>query len=181
MSQPFLGQISVFGFNFAPLGWATCSGQILPISQYTALFSLIGTYYGGNGTSTFQLPNMQGTVAVGQGQLPGGQLYDIGEIGGANTVTLQGNQGTMHAHSLMANAIPATASTGKGNVLAQPTKTASPRNYKGDIYNPNNLDTTLSSVVGPAGASAPLPHNNVQPVLALNYCIALSGIFPQRS
>jgi microcystin-dependent protein len=178
MSEPFLGQISIFGFNFAPYQWAFCAGQILPISQYTGLFSLLGTKYGGNGTSNFQLPNLAGTVAVGQGQLLGGQQYTIGEVGGEAAVALTAAETPMHAHSMMANVVEATANVAKGNVLAVPQGPGTPRPPKGNIYNPKNLDTTLTSVVGPAGNST--PHPNIQPVLALNYCISLGGIFPQR-
>jgi microcystin-dependent protein len=178
MSEPFLGQISIFGFNFAPYQWATCSGQIMPIGQNTALFSLLGTYYGGNGTSTFGLPNMSGMVAVGQGQLLGGEQYDMGEIGGLSIVALTGSEGPSHTHSLMATAVGATVNTAAGNVLAKPDGPGSPKHAEGKIYNPNALDTTLSSPIGPSGNSQ--PHPNVQPVLALNYCISLGGIYPQR-
>ena len=176
--EPFLGQISVFGFNFAPYQWAPCAGQLVPINQYTGLFSLLGTYYGGNGTTNFGLPNMAGTVAVGQGQLLGGQQYDIGELGGEATVALTGAEGPLHVHSVMANAVNATANAAKGNVLAIPTGPGNPRPARGAIYNPNSIDTTLTSPVAPAGNSQ--PHPNMQPVLALNYCISLGGIFPQR-
>jgi len=176
--EPFLGQISVFGFNFAPYQWAPCAGQIMPIQQNAALFSLLGTYYGGNGTTNFGLPNMAGMVAVGQGQMLGGQQYDIGEVGGQAAVALTGSEGPLHAHSVMANAVNATANAAKGNVLAAPTGPGTPRPAQGTIYNTNAIDTVLTSPVLPAGNSQ--PHPNMQPVLALNYCISLGGIFPQR-
>jgi microcystin-dependent protein len=176
--EPFVGQISIFGFNFAPRGWATCTGQIVSIQQYTALFSLIGTYYGGNGTSNFGLPNMAGQVPVGQGVMLGGQQYDMGETGGSASVALTGSEGPFHTHSLMTNAIVATANTAAGNVLSIPQKPGTPRPARGEIYNANNIDTTLSSTTGPSGNSQ--PHPNMQPVLALNYCIALGGVFPPR-
>lgn len=99
MADPFLGQLMLVGFNFAPIGWQLAQGQTIAISQYTALFSLIGTYYGGNGTSTFQLPNMQGNVAIGMGQGPGLSLYDIGEVGGSSTVTLLASTTPAHTHA----------------------------------------------------------------------------------
>jgi microcystin-dependent protein len=178
MSEPFTGQISIFGFNFAPYQWATCSGQTVPISQNTALFSLLGTAFGGNGTSTFGLPNMSGMVPVGQGQLVGGEQYDMGESAGVAAVALIGSEGPSHTHSLMANASGATVNTAAGNVLAKPDGPGSPKHAEGKIYNPNAFDTTLSSPIGPSGNSQ--PHPNVQPVLALNYCISLYGIYPQR-
>jgi microcystin-dependent protein len=178
MSEPFTGQISIFAFNFPPYQWQTCAGQLVPISQNTALFALLGTAYGGNGTSNFGLPNMSAMVAVGQGQLLGGEQYDMGEIGGLSTVALTGSQGPIHTHSLMAQAVGATSNTAAGNVLAKPDGPGSPKHAEGKIYNPKTLDTTLAASIGPSGNSQ--PHPNVQPVLALNYCISLYGIFPQR-
>jgi microcystin-dependent protein len=178
MSDPFTGQISIFGFNFAPYNWAPCNGQLLPISRYSALFSLIGTTFGGNGTSTFALPNMGSQVAVGQGPMAGGQQYDMGEVGGGAAVALNSIQGPIHIHALMANAVAATSNDAKGNVLAQPDGPGSPKHAAGLIYSPKAQNTALTSPVGPAGNSQ--PHPNLQPVLALNYCICLTGIMPNR-
>jgi microcystin-dependent protein len=176
--EPFLGQISVFGFNFAPYNWATCSGQIMPIQQYSALFSLLGTYYGGNGTSNFGLPNMAAQVAIGQGQGPGLQPYVMGETGGAAAVALAGSEGVMHSHAMMTNVVDATSQTAAGMVLAVPDNLIAPKPAVGNIYNPNPANVALSSIAGPVGNSQ--PHANIQPTLALNYCISLGGIFPQR-
>ena len=178
MAEPFTGQISIFGFNFAPLNWAACQGQIVPISQYTALFSLLGTMYGGNGTTNFALPNLQGTVGVGQGQLPGGQNYDLGERGGNTNVAMSREQAPPHTHSLMATLKVATVSDPTGAVLARPEVSGSPKATMGNIYNANTPDTVLSAPVSPIGNGE--GHDNVQPFLVLNYCICLSGMFPAR-
>lgn len=178
MSDPFLGQISVFGFNYPPNGWAQCLGQILPISQYSALFSLLGTSYGGNGTTNFALPNMQGNVPIGQGAGPGLQPYAMGETGGETSVTLTAAEGVVHTHGMMTNLVDATSNTAAGNVLAIPDDLSSPRSAAGNIYNPNPATVRLSSITGPAGGSQ--AHANMQPSLALNYCICLRGVFPPR-
>lgn len=182
MSEPFLGQLATFGFNYAPIGWATCQGQILPISQNAALFSLIGTLYGGNGTSNFQLPNLQGCVAVGQGPLPGGSTYDTGETGGFNNVTLTLGQMPAHSHALNGTTGEAGVNTPAGNTLATPVKGAGRDAVRGSIYNAvaPNLGLAAKSI-GQSGANAPLPHSNVQPYLAITYCIALQGQFPSRN
>lgn len=176
--EPFVGQISIFGFNFAPYQWAPCAGQIMPIQQNTALFSLLGTYYGGNGTTNFGLPNMAAQVAVGQGSAPGLQPYVIGETGGEAAVALTGSEGALHTHAMMTNLVDASSNTATGNVLAVPDDLTAPVPAMGNIYNPNPANVTLSSITGPAGNSQ--PHPNMQPTLALNYCISLGGIFPQR-
>jgi microcystin-dependent protein len=166
MSDPFLAEIRIFPYNFAPRGWAFCSGQILPIAQNTALFSLLGTTYGGNGQTTFALPNLQDRVAVGFGQGPGLSQYDLGEMGGTETVTLTSQQLPPHTHTLMAASDLATESTPNNTrVLAGAT-----------IYaNAGNLVTMAQ-----AGASGQ-PHPNMQPYLVLHFCIAIQGIFPSRN
>jgi microcystin-dependent protein len=179
MTDHYLGQITVFPYNFAPAGWADCAGQLLPISQYTALFSLIGTYYGGNGTSNFALPDLQGRVPVRQGQLLGGSSYDIGEPGGQENVTLQANEIGTHNHTLGANTAHGSTNQPENAVLS----TAHGPGVNGDrglLYNatPPNI-ALLPGAVGVAGGN--LPHNNVQPFLVLRYCIALNGVFPSRS
>lgn len=176
--EPFTGQISVFGFNFAPYNWATCSGQIMPIQQNAALFSLLGTAYGGNGTSTFGLPNLNGSVAVGQGQLLGGSFYDLGETGGATAVALSREQTPPHTHNLMATATQTNANTASGNVLGRPLGTGSPKAPETKIYSVNNPDTVIDAPISPVGGGG--AHDNLQPYLALTYCICLYGIFPQR-
>jgi microcystin-dependent protein len=180
MSEPFLGQITVFPYNFAPYGWADCAGQLLPISQNAALFSLLGVQYGGNGTSTFALPDLQGRVPVGQGQLQGGSDYVMGEEAGAETVSITSATLPSHSHSLNATAAHGATNEPAGQLLATPY-TGTPRAYtKGNIYNTAPADTALApTAVSPAGGSQ--PHNNIQPSLVLRYCIALQGVFPARS
>jgi microcystin-dependent protein len=179
MAEPFLGQITVYPYNFPPRGWMDCAGQILPIQQYTALFSLLGTTFGGNGQSNFALPNLQGRVPVSMGPGPGLSPYDLGEQTGTESVTLTLNQLANHQHSLNASTTKGTANTPAGNVLATP-ETGNPREPDlGRIYNPGPTNTILvATSVAPACTTS--PHNNVQPFLALRYCIAISGTFPQR-
>jgi microcystin-dependent protein len=180
MSEPFLGQITVYPYNFAPNGWADCSGQILPISQYAALFSLLGTQYGGNGTSNFALPDLQGRIPLGQGQLVGGGNYVMGEAAGEENVTLLASSMPMHNHTLSATTINGSINNPAGLILAKP-QTGGGRGggNQGDIYNPGTVDTALAPTsIGVAGGSQ--PHNNIQPTLVLRYCIALQGVFPSR-
>ncbi|HEY4167067.1 MAG TPA: tail fiber protein [Reyranella sp.] len=176
--EAFVGQISVFGFGFAPYKWATCSGQIMPISQNAALFSLLGTFYGGNGTSNFGLPNLSGTVAIGKGQSIGGSFYDLGETGGTSTVALSREQTPAHTHSVMGSISVADSNTAAGNVLGRSQGTANPKAPEGKIYNPNTADTVIDAPLAPIGGGQ--MHDNTQPYLALTYCICINGIFPQR-
>lgn len=179
MSEPFLGQISWFPYGFAPYGWIECAGQTLAISQNAALFSLLGTFYGGNGTSKFQLPDLQGRVGVNQGQGPGLQQYSIGEAGGGETVTLTQAQLAQHSHSLNAATAHGTTNAPSGAVLAT-GQTGSGRDANtASFYNAASPNTTLAPAsIGPAGNS--VPHNNVQPFLVVRPCIALRGVFPSR-
>lgn len=169
MSDPFVAEIRIFPFNFAPKGWAFCDGQLLPISQNTALFSLLGTTYGGDGKSTFALPDMQGNAAMQPGQGQGLSLRDLGEMSGVESITLLQSEMPVHNHILNTsnndgnNTQPALKYTGRGNAIYGPIAAA-------------NLMGVQS--IAPAGGG--LPHNNMQPYLTLNYCIALQGIFPQR-
>lgn len=183
MSEPFIGQLALFGFQFAPTKWAFCQGQLLPISQNTQLFSLLGTQYGGNGVSTFALPFLAGTVAIGQGQLIGGQLYEMGEQGGTPFVTLNTNQLPAHNHALQGTTAAGTVNTPAGNLLARPEKGAGLEAAKGNIYNTTAAPDTqlVAKSITVSGTNSPAPHNNVQPYLVLNYCIALSGTFPTRN
>jgi len=184
MSEPFIGQISTFGFNFAPINWSTCQGQILPIQQYSALFSLIGNTFGGNGTSNFALPNLQGTVTVSQGTSVTGTQYKMGQTGGAYTVALNATSAPPHNHSVLASSNSSTSNTAQGNVLARPEGTGDPRRPEGDIYNQTAPNTRLTVGVASAGGipptGNPAPHNNIQPYLVVNYCICLIGIMPTR-
>jgi microcystin-dependent protein len=169
MSEPFLGQISIFGFNFPPRGWALCNGQILPIAQNTALFSLLGTMYGGNGQTTFGLPDLRSRVPVHFGQGPGLSSYTQGQAGGTETVTLNQNQMPAHSHLATANNASATASRPAGAVPSG-----------GGAYAATSDGTTMNpSFIGSTGGSQ--PHDNIQPYLVLNFSIALEGIFPSRN
>lgn len=177
MSTPYIAEIRIFPFDFAPLGWAQCNGQQLPITQNTALFSLIGTYFGGNGTTTFGLPNLLGRVPLNWGQGAGLSSYALGDAGGYETVQLPAGQVPQHTHALQGNARPAELNTpGPQNSLA--------RSDPGFIYKtPNGAATPQPLANGALGP--PLggnqPHNNLMPYLTLNFCIALQGVYPPRS
>ncbi len=176
MANPFLGQLLLVGFNYPPYQWQPCAGQLLPISQYTALFSLLGTNFGGDGRSTFGLPNLQGNVAVGYGQGAGLSNYDLGETGGAAAVTLLTSQTPAHTHTPQASSLPAEQTSPGANAF---TKSGA-----GNIYNNSTTTPALSSMSASAitpfnGGS--LPHNNMMPFLALNWVIAMVGVFPTRS
>jgi microcystin-dependent protein len=174
MANPFVAEIRIFPFNFAPRGWAFCNGQLLPISQNTAVFSLLGTMYGGDGKSNFALPNLQGSVPLQQGQGPGLSLYDQGEQTGSPTVTLLQTELPKHAHTIYADANPIDAkqSSPQNNVPGAPTGKT--------IYSNAGTNVTMSpSMASVAGGN--LAHNNLMPYLVLNYCIALQGVFPPRS
>src|ERR1043166_3402334 len=169
MADPFVAEIRIFPFNFAPKGWAFCDGQLLPISQNTALFSLLGTTYGGDGKSTFALPNMQGNAPMHPGQGPGLSLHDPGETGGSQFVTLLQSEMPTHSHSVNANVNPAN--------LAAPSPLRSfARSAPGTAYKTTNQNLTnfAPEAIGPAGGDQ--PHNNMQPYLTLNFCIALQGV-----
>jgi microcystin-dependent protein len=172
MADPFVAEIRPFGFNFAPKGWAQCNGQILPLSQNTALFALLGTYYGGDGKSTFALPNLQNATPMHQGAGSGLSERYLGEIGGAAAVTLLQSEMPVHNHGM--NAVESTA------VERQPPgqmyAVGEAISLYGDQGQPaQGMDQNF---LAPAGGS--LPHNNVQPSLVINLCIALQGVFPPR-
>src|SRR5580658_9336370 len=165
MSDQFLAEIRMFACNFAPIQWATCDGQTLPISQNTALFSLIGTFYGGNGTSTFQLPNLQGNVPVDAGQGQGLSLYEVGEQGGSANVTLLDTENPMHNHLVNASGATATSLDPSGNVYARGIYELS-ATKKGpiDLYTTTAPGPNLkSTALGSAGGNQ--PHNNMMPYL----------------
>jgi microcystin-dependent protein len=183
MANPFLAEIRMFPFNFTPKGWAFCSGQLLPISQNTALFSLIGTFYGGDGKSTFALPNLQGNVPIHAGQGPGLSERFLGETGGEPFVTLTQDQIPAHAHNVVATSTIGTAIAANGNQLAFASAGAS-KTSAGNIatfYSSNTNKATGMSpqAIGPTGGGQ--PHNNMMPYLTLYFCIALQGVFPPRS
>jgi len=172
MADPFVAEIRILPFNFAPTGWAFCNGQLLPISQNTALFSLIGTFYGGDGKSTFALPNLQGAAAMHQGQGAGLSERFIGESAGSDTVTLLETESPVHAHAFVASPDPGDlAGPGTGRSLAR----SQPFIYKAGSPVVGAMAPEALSVIG--GSQ---PHNNMQPYLTLNFCIALQGIFPPR-
>lgn len=169
--DPFVAEIRIFPFNFAPKGWAFCDGQIIPLSQNTALFSLLGTTYGGDGKSNFALPNLQGSAPMHPGQGQGLSLHDLGETGGSETVSLLESEIPSHTHTLNASAGDATEQ-GPGNQLFANGIGV------GAFATPGGL-TQLAQVVAPAGGDQ--PHNNMQPYLTLNFCIALQGVYPPRT
>jgi microcystin-dependent protein len=173
MADPFVAEIRIYPFNFAPTGWAFCDGQLLPLSQNTALFSLLGTTYGGNGKSNFALPNMQGNAPMHPGQGPGLSLHDLGETGGAQNVTLLESEIPSHTHTLRGNNTLGDTPFPANNTLARYG------NFNAYQQTTNaNLVNMAPQALAPAGGS--LPHNNMQPYLTLNFCIALQGVFPPR-
>jgi microcystin-dependent protein len=175
MADPFVAEIRIFPFNFPPKGWAFCDGQLMPISQNTALFSLLGTFYGGDGKSTFALPDLQGSSPMHPGQGPGLSQRFLGESGGEETVTLLESEIPMHSHNINAVGVLSTTATPATNMVLS-------RSVNGTAYaalgQGVGLQTLGPQALAPAGGS--LPHNNLQPYLTLNYCIALQGVFPQR-
>jgi microcystin-dependent protein len=183
MTDQFVAEIRVFGFNFAPRGWAQCNGQILPISQNTALFSLLGTTYGGNGSSTFALPNLMGNIPlhVGRNQPgPGLSVYDLGQMAGSTTVTLLQTEIPAHTHAPVVCSTNGTVAASTNNQMAKPFKGSLQASSAGLFYSPNAPQTQMAvQAITAAGSS--FPHNNVMPTLVLNYCIALQGIFPARN
>jgi microcystin-dependent protein len=171
--DPFLAEIRIYPFEFAPKAWAYCNGQLMPISQNTALFALLGTFYGGDGKSTFALPNLLDSAPMHWGSSSQGlSNRSIGEQGGSQSVTLLQSEMPVHTHTLQAFATPADLKEPQdGAVLT--------RNQNGAMYNPSGpLVTMAPQALAPAGGS--FPHNNMMPYLTLNFCIALQGVFPQR-
>jgi microcystin-dependent protein len=174
VADPFVAEIRVFPFYFAPKGWAFCDGQLLPLSQNTALFSLLGTTYGGDGKSTFALPDLQGSAAMHSGQGQGLALRDLGEIGGTENVTLLESEMPAHNHTLMAGNVE-----DDGNLQVGAPNRVLAKSANGQAYGPAaSLVTMAPQALSPAGGS--LPHNNMQPYLTLSFCIALQGVFPPR-
>jgi len=177
MSEAFVSEIRIVGFNFPPSGWAECDGQLIPISQNTALFSLLGTYYGGDGKSTFGLPNFQGSAPVQQGQGAGLSLRDLGESGGEQSVTLLQSEMPVHNHAAMSNA-------NAGGTLNSPQNadwaTSLVLRAQATLYKTTSNNTQMHPLaLSVAGGN--LPHNNWMPFLTLNFVIALQGIYPARS
>jgi microcystin-dependent protein len=174
MADPFLGEIRMFAGNFAPTGWALCNGQLLAISQNTALFAILGTQFGGDGVQTFGLPDLRGRVPLNQGQGPGLSNYVVGENGGSESVTLISNQMPQHNHLLNVDNGGGGKNTPSGNFLGAVSSSASEKFYSAG---PANAQMSQNSI-GMAGGSQ--PHENRQPFLCVSFIIALQGIFPSR-
>ncbi len=175
MSEPFLGEIRCFGFNFAPRGWGKCNGQLLPIPQNSALFSLLGTQYGGDGRTTFGIPDLQGRVAMHMGDGAGLSNYRIGQKGGTESVTLTTRQIPSHTHQ---GKIRGTTSIGSSGSPAGRALGGSREHIYADASPTTDLAANTISVEAAGGSAA---HTNVQPFLVVNWCIALVGVFPSRS
>lgn len=169
-SEPFLGQIMPVGFNFAPRGWALCDGQLLPISQNTALFSLLGTIYGGDGRTNFALPDLRARIPIGQSQGPGLSHRFLGSMGGADAVTLNITQLPAHTHSVRGAAVAGTSSHPGNQTWAQ---------VRGRLYSTSAPDRMTGGAVAVTGGGQ--PHNNLPPYLVVNFAIALQGIYPSRN
>ncbi|HEY2134637.1 MAG TPA: tail fiber protein [Xanthobacteraceae bacterium] len=180
MSAPFVAEIRIFPFNFAPRGWAMCDGQLLPISQNTALFSLLGTNYGGDGKSTFALPNLQGSVPIHTDQYSGGGQYPIGAQGGSQFVQLLTSEIPLHSHLLQASTGTAT-STSPSNAVYMQGQYNDGQGGTGavELYVTLAPNATFNpATIAVAGGGQ--PHNNMMPYLTFNFCIAMQGVFPAR-
>lgn len=175
MSSPFVAEIRMFGCNFAPTGWAQCNGQLLPLSQNTALFSLLGTMYGGDGKSTFALPNLQASVPLNWGQSSTGTQYFEGQQAGSEFITLLQSEMPFHTHALNAAGID------NGDINAPDPSVALAKSFNGLAYEPRssggivNMNFQTTAIAGGS-----LPHNNMMPYLTVNFCIAMQGVFPAR-
>lgn len=179
MSDQYVGEIRMVGFNFAPNGWALCNGQLLPISQNQALFSLLGTYYGGNGVQTFALPNLQSRVPIHQGTGLGLSTYEIGEIGGSENVTLLSAQMPQHSHLVGVSNLAGSVADPTNAILAQGNSGTG----RSPVPVTDYVSTAATGSLSPATISMTggnQPHSNIQPYLCINFIIALQGIFPSR-
>ena len=174
MADPFVAEIRIFPFNFAPRGWSWCDGQLLPLSQNTALFSLLGTTYGGNGKSNFALPDLQGRAPMHPGQGPGLSLHDLGETGGSETVSLLESEIPSHSHAMRASNDASTTNVPAGATVARPFGRGNNLFKAGSA----NIVQMAGETLAPAGGDQ--PHNNLQPYLTFYFCIALQGVFPPR-
>jgi microcystin-dependent protein len=172
MADPFVAEIRIFPFNFAPKGWAWCDGQLLPLSQNTALFSLLGTTYGGDGKSNFALPDLQGRAPMHPGQGPGLSLHDLGETGGSETVTLLESEIPAHSHGWHASQADGISQIAAAEMLATGIGI-------NQYAAPGALQALSPNALAPAGGDQ--PHNNLQPYLTFYFCIALQGVFPPRT
>jgi microcystin-dependent protein len=171
MSNPFLGEIRLVGFNFPPVGWEPCDGRLMAISENDALFALIGTTYGGDGQTTFALPDLRGRVPINQGQGPGLSVYTIGQLAGTESVTLLNIEMPQHTHQILTGAGGARSSSPTGNLLGS---------GEADIYSRSGSAVTIHpATISPSGGSQ--PHENMQPFLCVNFIICVAGIFPSRN
>ncbi len=171
MSSPYIGEIRMFAGNFAPVGWAFCEGQLIPIAENDALFNLIGTTYGGDGQQYFALPNFSSRIPIHSGTSSEGITYTLGEMGGTETETLTVNQIPAHTHPLTATSGPADDYTPSGKYLASPTA---------DVYIPGAPNTNMNAAAITAGGGSQ-PHTNLQPYLCVNFIISLFGVFPTQN
>ena len=172
MADPFVAEIRIFPFNFAPRGWAWCDGQLLPLSQNTALFSLLGTTYGGNGASNFALPDLQGRAPMHPGQGPGLSLHDLGETGGSETVSLLESEIPSHSHAINASQSDAYSRIPVGDLPATGIGIG--------LYALTGSSASMSpNTLAPSGGDQ--PHNNMMPYLTYYFCIAMQGVFPPRT
>ncbi len=174
MADPFVAEIRIFPFNFPPKGWAFCDGQILPLSQNTALFSLLGTTYGGNGKSNFAIPNLQGNVPMHPGQGPGLSLHDLGETGGSEMEVLLASEIPGHSHTMMAYP------DDPGDTRVPSSNMAIAATSPGNLYSAATSGLQPMSPQAIALAGGDQPHNNMMPYLTLNFCIAMQGVYPPR-
>ena len=176
----FLGQLAIFPFNLIPAGWAPCEGQLLPIGQNMALFSLLGTNYGGDGETNFALPDLRGRVPIGQGQTSSQQPYAIGQAGGLEAVQLDAGAAPSHSHPFNAFAGRATTNSPASALPAEPVAGGRGGSSPVNMYAPSgqvvSLDSTLVNPITGGGQ----PHNNMQPFMVMRWCIALQGTYPQR-
>jgi len=174
MSEPFLGEIRMGGWNFAPNGWALCNGQLLAINQNTALFSLLGTTYGGDGVQNFQLPNLQGRVAIHWGNGPGLSPYAIGQVGGSENVTLLANQMPQHTHQAKCHSEAGNSKDPTNNIWSKDAGVSSA------VFSNAAADGNMApAAIAVAGGNQ--PHSNIQPYLCVTFVIAMLGIFPSRA
>ncbi|HEX4695941.1 phage tail protein [Sphingomonas sp.] len=178
MTAPFIGEIRAFGFNFPPRNYMFASGQLLPIAQYTALFSILGTTYGGNGTTNFALPDLRGRVAIAQGQGPGLSQYVLGETTGTENVTLLSTEMPAHTHQMMGGTVANAPNQVSGTPEAGAMFGGSSPG-KAYVATAANLTPMAVQTIGFTGGGQ--VHNNIQPVLCINYCVAIQGIFPTRN
>jgi microcystin-dependent protein len=176
MSTPFLGEIRMFGFRRTPTGWQACDGSLLSIAEYDALFALLGTTYGGDGVNTFTVPDLRGRMHIQQVQGQGMRKYGIGQVAGAESVTLLSNQMPAHTHPLQVTTAAATATT--------PSNTLLPGAVSGDTFYVNTITGNTAAAMAPqmlGNAGGTLPHENCMPTLTVQYCIAVEGIFPSQN